>query len=248
MKDCQAKNPATCRYHGALSQDSLKEQRTTVNNMYTNVLETYQKISVIKPELAEQYLDAFREMEKIKEDADIYYYGTDEGAAELEELKNNTEDLNEILQYETLQRVANAKRKVVEDNPNTPTVLFPAHEKIFTFPVIEVKKNKLSEPVEIIGNKYNSTNTLPRIRDMVKADLKKAMKLGFVPESTFKVTSDLKQGSVSVFIDNPDIEVHRRVKKIIGAYYKETRTPDNAETPVTKNFNLIIKKPKPVTA
>lgn len=235
MTSCRAKNPQTCWYHAPNREELIKVQHTALSNMHTNIINTYTRLTTLRPEIAHEYLNEFLNISKLKEQSDIYYSGTDEGEKEILQKLEETEDLNEILKLENLRTLAVERRNLLESNPNQPDPVFPAHEKIFTFPEITTKTNKLLQPVEALGNKFNPTHEPQRIRAFIDSDIKRAKKLKFLPEELdFKVQYDHKTKNITVILDTENIEVARKIKKIANSYNRITFVPETST--VDKSF------------
>ena len=242
--ECKAKNPTMCRYHGVDAERVTKSRKTTVDKMYTRVVNAYQYMLERKPEQAPAYLEAYLAVKTSQQEADLLYYGTDEGEEKLVQQINETEDLNEKLKLETLHHQAVAQRQSLAENPNVNDALIPTHEPVFTFPETTLRTDKLGNRVDAVGNKHSDLHTFPRIRDMVKADFKKATKLGFLGDSAVKVGQDRKTETLLVTIVSGDENVVKRAGKIADAYNKREWSPETGQLQSKKyGVKVLVQKP-----
>lgn len=206
------------------------------------MVDTYMTVSQNHPEYAKDYFNEFLRTSKLKQEVEIYYYGTEKGEEEIERRKQDTEDLNELANIEVLKNLARQKRDYAEKNNLLQPPVFPSHERLFTFPKIYVTRDNLGQVTEIVGNKYNPTHTIQRIKSFIMDDVKKAKQLKLVP-SDCKIVSvyDKKTNSVEVRVDKDvDPNVFIRVRKIVNAYNKHIVPPTGKD--IISSYNLCVVK------
>lgn len=194
---CKAKNPATCYYHGVGAETILQQNYLNTDRIYNNLVGTY-AILQQQGKNTDRYVIAVGEALKNKDKASVEYYATEEGTKELQQQVDSEEDLNKKLVLESLQKYVIQVKVSNEKQGTVYSSISPSRSSLYVVPDFRVNKID-GNCKEYVGNKYDSTYSLQRIRDFVKSDIRKAAKLGFLPKETkVEVKIDLKQNRMVI--------------------------------------------------
>lgn len=208
---CQAKNPATCRYHKpTASIEALKK----VNELRKEYRVEMSRLVVSEhlDGLGEFNQEHLFDLKTRLQEAEEVYDATPEGIAALSDAITRTEDPNvkERLEYRknvATWRLEEAERKAAFDAKHGGP-LIPEGTPTYTPAGVQHGGNHLWP--ETVGNKYSPEMTLTQVKSNINKDIKEAQKGNYLPKNVdFDIRA--RSGSLRVTIYAPPALVREEV-------------------------------------